>query len=81
MEGLCSEEDCFFLYSLARSLKLEGDILDIGSFKGRISIALAKGLVDSGQTDKVYALEVNFFGTKERLLRNIEHFGGLNCDF
>ena len=75
VEGLCSEEDCFFLYSLARSLKLEGDILDIGSFKGRISIALAKGLVDSGQTDKVYALEVNFFGTKERLLRNIEHFG------
>jgi len=75
VEGLCSAEDCFFIYSLVRNLKLEGDILDIGSFKGRVAIALARGLIDSGQADKVYALEVNFFGTKERLLRNIEHFG------
>jgi len=74
VEGLCSERDCFFLYSLAKSIKLSGDILDIGSFKGRVSISFAKALIDTGQRDRVYAIEANFFNTKDQLLRNIECF-------
>jgi hypothetical protein len=71
VEGLCREEDCYALYSLVRSLNIEGDILDIGSFKGRVAVAFAKGLEDSGRTDTVYAFESGFFGSQAELLRNI----------
>jgi hypothetical protein len=75
VEGLCSEDDCFLLYSLIQDLKSEGDILDIGSFKGRVSVAFAKAIKDSGQKSCVYALESNFFGSRSELLRNISRMG------
>lgn len=75
VEGLCLEEDCFLLYSLVKDLKLKADILEIGSFKGRVSIALAVGLKESRQDGKAYSIDANLFGTKSQLLKNIERFG------
>ena len=73
-EGQCWEKDCFFLYSLLHNLDMRGDVLDLGSFKGRVAISFARALVDSGKQDYVYAVEGNLFGTKQDLLENIARF-------
>lgn len=74
-EGQCWENDCYFLYSILYQLDIKGDVLDLGSFKGRVAISFARALIDSGKEDKVYALEGDLFGTKEALLNNIKKFG------
>jgi hypothetical protein len=51
-----------------------GDMVDIGAFKGRISISLAQALKDTHKNDRVYAIEANLFGTKFDLLNNINRF-------
>lgn len=74
IEGLCKEEDCALLYTLARDLKAQGCILEIGSYKGRITFCLAMAEKES-EGGKVYSIEADLFGTKAQLLSNLERSG------
>lgn len=74
VDGYCAEEDCYQLYSLVKELDLTGDLLDVGAFKGRISISLARALKDTHKNDRVYAIDANLFESKNDLLKNIAYF-------
>jgi predicted O-methyltransferase YrrM len=73
--GLCLPGDCFILYSLVSELECHGDVLEIGAFKGRTAIVMAKGLADRARDGFVYTLESNLLKTKDELTRNIEKSG------
>jgi hypothetical protein len=73
--GLCLPGDCFILYSLVCELECRGDVLEIGAFKGRTAIVLAKGLSDGEKDGFVYTLETNLLKTKDELIRNIDRSG------
>jgi len=74
IEGLCTAQDCGVLYTLARDLDKEGVILEIGSFKGRVTVCLAKA-VEEKKTGRVYTIDAGLFGTKSVLLDNLKKFG------
>lgn len=74
IDGLTSEESCFLLYSLVKGMGVGGDVLEIGSFKGRVTVCLAKGLKERGQ-GKVYSIDSNLLGAKEEFLQNISRNG------
>ena len=38
IKGVTCEDDCFVLYDIARKTQVEGDILEIGNFKGRVTV-------------------------------------------
>jgi predicted O-methyltransferase YrrM len=55
IEGAISIEECGLLYHLAASVS-EGCIVEVGSFRGRSTVALAKGSM-AGARLPVYAIE------------------------
>ena len=57
IEGWLSEPEGRLLYELARNCTGRGVIVEIGSWKGRSTIALAIGLRDGGGTGVVYAID------------------------
>lgn len=74
VEGYCPINDGLILYTLARDLMAKGATVEIGSYKGRASICLAKGL--QGKTDdKLYTIDADFFGVRAEFLKNIESAG------
>ncbi|MGE5307458.1 MAG: class I SAM-dependent methyltransferase [Deltaproteobacteria bacterium] len=58
------------LYLAARDGWGEGAVVEIGSFKGKSSIALAFGSMDKGR-EEVYCVDPHVEGTKEAFFRNI----------
>lgn len=74
VDGFCREEDCFFLYSLVKDLRQEADILELGSFKGRVTIAFALAVKETNQKSRIYAIDSNLFGTKNEFLNNLGRF-------
>lgn len=73
--GFCTQEDCVLLYRLISGLSAEGDVLEIGAFKGRTTAVLAKGLIEEKKEGIVYSIDANLFGTKQELLDNLQHAG------
>ncbi len=73
--GFCFPQDCFMLYTLVSGLQCPGDVLEIGAFKGRTAVALAKGLVDGQKEGMVYSVEANLLNTRDELLCNIDASG------
>lgn len=73
--GFCTEEDCSLLYRLVAGLSAQGDVLEIGAYKGRTTAVLARGLIDGGKTGTVYSVDADLFGTKQELLANLRHAG------
>ena len=63
IEGWLSQAEGIVLYSYAYANKL-GDIVEIGSYKGKSTCWLAAGIHDSGSKHKVYAIDP-FTGSKE----------------
>jgi predicted O-methyltransferase YrrM len=55
VEGAVSIEECDLLYSLAANVR-EGCIVEVGSFRGRSTVALAKGSMAGAQLP-IYAIE------------------------
>lgn len=74
IEGVNSPEACMLLYSLAKDIMAEGVVLEIGSFKGRATISMAKALQET-KKGVVYAVESNLFGSKDAFLNNIARCG------
>jgi len=77
IEGVTCEDDCFVLYDIARKTQAEGDILEIGNFKGRVTVCIAKALEENGQ-GKIYTIDANILNVKDCLLRSIGKFGVSN---
>ncbi|MCM8791836.1 MAG: class I SAM-dependent methyltransferase [Candidatus Omnitrophica bacterium] len=75
IDGLCYEEICFLLYSLVKSLShIYADILEIGAYKGRVSVSLALAVKENNMQAKVFSLDINYFNTKKEFINNIERF-------
>jgi len=60
VEGWLEFDEACFLYDVAKHLDVEGCILEIGSYKGRSTICLARGSQE-GKRFPVYAID-KFYG-------------------
>jgi hypothetical protein len=61
------------VYSLLWENKVNADVLEIGSNKGRVTICLALALAQRPQ-EKVYALDANLWGTRGELLKTLNKY-------
>jgi predicted O-methyltransferase YrrM len=57
IEGWLTDSETLLLYHLARTLSSEGHIVEIGSWKGKSTIALALGLIHSAKSGVVWAVD------------------------
>src|SRR3989344_4837250 len=56
VEGWLTEDEGLFLYEITKNVKEENAAVEIGSWKGKSTICIAKGLND-GRKGKVYAID------------------------
>lgn len=71
IEGRLASREEFLLYMLARRAAALGDTVEIGSFKGRSTWHLARGLADAGSAFRVVAIDPHLEGTEEQFEANI----------
>lgn len=57
IDGFLTDREGQWLYSLARSSTDKGNIVEIGSWKGKSTVWLARGVRDSGAQRKIYAID------------------------
>lgn len=85
LEGQTSEQECRLLFELASQVE-QGCIVEVGSYRGRSTVALAYGVIASGSLAPVYALDPHepfqgilgrLFGPKDRcaFFRNMLNAG------
>ncbi len=74
VEGLVYPDDCLRLYRELKESRVQGDALEVGNFKGRITVCLAEALRERG-AGRLYTVDSDLFGAREQLLRNIERNG------
>jgi len=74
VDGWLGRREGPYLYSLARIGSRIGAIVEIGSWKGKSTIWLAKG-VEAGVKQKVYAIDPHKGGSEEEFRRNIKKAG------
>jgi MMP 1-O-methyltransferase len=71
-EGLLEPREGTLLYLLAQRAAPLGDVLEIGSFKGRSTWYLARGLAQAARERKVVAVDPHLEGTREAFRENLE---------
>jgi len=57
VEGWLSDHEALFLYHAARMVQAPGEIVEIGSWKGKSTVCLASGLSASGKSAFVWAVD------------------------
>lgn len=57
VEGWLSEHEALLLYILAKKIPASGEIVEIGSYKGRSTIALAAGIIESKKKGMVWSVD------------------------
>jgi len=57
VEGWLSNHEALLLYHLAQKIPVSGDIVEIGSYKGKSTIALAEGMKHSSKHAVVWAID------------------------
>lgn len=67
--GLHAVAEKFFLYGIAKGVYAEGDILEIGSYKGASSLLLALGNKASRKKTKVWLIEPSPSPSKEAFIK------------
>jgi predicted O-methyltransferase YrrM len=75
IEGLLEHREGVCLYMLARWGGQSGAVVEIGSWKGRSTWYLARGLADSGSAHGVVAIDPHLEGTRDAFLRTLEETG------
>jgi predicted O-methyltransferase YrrM len=74
VDGYLYPHEAVFLYRLARFVPGDEPIVEIGSFRGRSTLCLARGLADRG-SGKVVSVDPHVYGTEADLRQNLLHFG------
>ena len=72
IEGLLERREGVCLYMLARWGGRLGGVVEIGSWKGRSTWYLARGLADSGSRHRVFAIDPHLEGTQEAFLQTLD---------
>lgn len=75
VEGLLEEREALCLYGLARRAAPLGAAVEIGSYKGRSTWFLARGLADAGGAWPVVAFDPHLEGTQEAFHANLRRTG------
>lgn len=75
MEGLLAEREGLCLYVLARRAAGLGNVVEIGSYKGRSTAFLARGLDDAHSAYRVIAIDPHLEGTAEAFAENVRAAG------
>ena len=75
IQGRTAVSERFFLYSIAKDISMDGDILEIGSFFGGSALALAFGNAASKKKGKLWLIEPDFKPTKEAFLQMFREHG------
>ncbi len=57
IDGWLSPHESRLLYEIARNVPVSGDVVEIGSWKGKSTVALAYGVKDSGKVRTVAAVD------------------------
>jgi predicted O-methyltransferase YrrM len=74
VDGYLFPHEAVFLYWLARSGPGEGAIVEIGSFRGRSTLCLGRG-VKGRRATRIAAVDPHVYGTEAHLRENLAHFG------
>ncbi len=69
VEGWLSHHEAILLYELAKKVSAQGEIVEIGSYKGKSTIALASGLYASKKLGKIWAIDPH-----EGIIKEGQHF-------
>lgn len=75
VEGLLEEREGLCLYGLARRSAPLGAVVEIGSYKGRSTWFLARGLEDVGSSWPVVAFDPHLEGTRDDFHANLARTG------
>lgn len=57
IQGWLGKTEAMFLYRTGKTLEVPGDIVEIGSWKGKSTAAIALGVKHSGKSRKIYAVD------------------------
>lgn len=57
VQGWLSESEAVELYLLAKNQPMNGNLLEVGCWKGRSTICMALGVKDGGRSDKLYTID------------------------
>lgn len=74
-EGLLQAREGLCLYVLARRSARRGNVVEIGSWKGRSTWFLARGLEDQASPFRVVAIDPHLEGTQADFEQNVERHG------
>jgi predicted O-methyltransferase YrrM len=74
VDGYLFPHEAVFLYWLARSGPGEGAIVEIGSYRGRSTLCLGRG-VKGRRATSIAAVDPHVYGTEAHLRENLSHFG------
>jgi MMP 1-O-methyltransferase len=74
VDGYLYPHEAVFLYRLARFVPGGEPIVEIGSFRGRSTLCLARGLADRG-AGTVVSIDPHVYRTEADLRDNLDHFG------
>lgn len=74
VDGYLFPHEAVFLYRLAREAPGTGAIVEIGSYRGRSTLCLARGARERRDT-RVVAVDPHVYGSEGELRDNLAHFG------
>jgi len=74
VDGYLDPHEAVFLYHVALEGAGSGEVVEIGSFRGRSTLCLALGLRRRGE-GRVRAIDPHVYGTAAELRENVDHFG------
>lgn len=57
IDGWLTEREANFLYNAAKEIRSQRSIVEIGSWKGKSTICLGKGVQDGSRKTKIYAID------------------------
>jgi len=72
VDGWLTYHEGLFLFNSAKKIQAEGVIVEVGSWKGRSTICLAKGS-KAGNKAEIFAIDPHIDGTFDEFWRNIEN--------